>query len=49
MSLYDYQVGLQISANNYPFYALIQAAMRQANSDNLVKLQWAFLTGVNIK
>jgi len=42
MSLYDYQLGLKISAKGYPFYALIQAAIRQADSDNLLKLQRAF-------
>lgn len=42
MSHYDYQVGLKISAKDYPFYALIQAAMRQADSDNIIKLRHAF-------
>ena len=38
-SLYDYTIGEAIYAQHYPFYALIQAAMRQADSDNLFKLQ----------
>ena len=42
MSLYDYEVGLKISAKNYPFYALIQAAMRQTDSDNILKLKSVF-------
>ena len=42
MSLYDYQRGRDISNLNAPFYAVIQAAMRQANTDNLEKLKGAF-------
>ena len=42
MSLYDYKLGLKISADDYSFYALIQAAMRQADSDNIEKLKKAF-------
>lgn len=42
MSLYDYRVGQEISSKDYPFYALIQAAMRQADTDNLQKLREAF-------
>ena len=42
MSLYDYQLGLKITMHDYPFYALIQAAMRQADSDNIEKLKNAF-------
>lgn len=42
MSQYDYELGLRINAKNYPFYALIQAAMRQANSCNIEKLKEAF-------
>lgn len=42
MSLYDYQVGQAISAEDPPFYALIQAAMRQADTDNLELLQRAW-------
>ena len=42
MSLYDYEKGLEIGAKNYPFYALIQAAMRQADTDNSELLRRAF-------
>lgn len=42
MSLYDYKQGLRIGAQDYPFYALIQAAMRQADTDNLERLKQAF-------
>lgn len=42
MSLYDYEVGRQIAIEEYPFYAIIQAAMRQADTDNLTKLRTAF-------
>lgn len=42
MSLYDYQVSKKIAAEDYPFYALVMAAMRQADSDNMEKLHTAF-------
>lgn len=42
MSLYDYKVSQRISAEDYPFYALIMAAFRQADTDNQAKLQQAF-------
>ena len=42
MSLYDYRVGQMIEAEGYPFYALIQAAMRQADSTNIEKLRRVF-------
>ena len=42
MSYYDYKNGLEISSKDYPFYALIQAAMRQADTDNLDKLRMAW-------
>ena len=42
MSHYDYQMGLEISAKDYPFYAIVQAAIRQADSVNLEKLRQAF-------
>lgn len=42
MSLYDYDVSLHISAEGYPFYALIMAAIRQADTDNLDALTQAF-------
>lgn len=42
MSLYDYETSLRISAEDYPFYALLMAAMRKADSDNWEILQKAF-------
>lgn len=42
MSLYDYQESKRIGAEGYQFYALIMAAMRQADTDNLTRLQAAF-------
>jgi len=42
MSYQEYTLGREISAKDYPFYALIQAAMRQADSRNLQKLKRVF-------
>lgn len=42
MSLYDYETSKRINAEDYPFYALIMAAMRQADTDNSKKLKSAF-------
>ena len=42
MSLYDYQQSRKLAATDQPFYALIMAAMRQADTDNLTRLQVAF-------
>jgi len=42
MNLYDYQVSQQISEGDPPFYALIMAAMRKADTFNMAKLQRAF-------
>ena len=39
MSLYEYDVSREIDAKDYPFYSLLMAAMRKADSDNTVKLQ----------
>lgn len=47
MSLYDYQQSIAISSASYPFYALIMAAARQADTDNLHKLQSVFPDTVN--
>lgn len=41
MSYYDYEVSKLISAEDPPFYSLIMAAMRQADTDNLNKLAHA--------
>ena len=42
MSEYDYLVSMKIARKDYPFYALIMAAMRQADSINLERLKVAF-------
>lgn len=42
MSRYNYEQGKKIACYEFPFYALIQAAMRQADSDNIEKLKKAF-------
>lgn len=42
MSLYDYRASRQISCDDPPFYALIMAAIRQADTANLAKLRAAF-------
>jgi len=41
MSLYDYQQSKDLAYNN-EFYALLMAAMREADDDNLIKLYSAF-------
>ena len=42
MSLYDYKASQQIAAEDHPFYALIMAAMRKADTSNTIKLRYAF-------
>jgi hypothetical protein len=42
MTMRDYELGQQIEMAGYPFYAIIQAAMRRADTDNAFKLQQAF-------
>lgn len=39
MSYHEYLVGGRLEAEDVPFYALIQAAMRRADTDNLAKLR----------
>jgi hypothetical protein len=39
MTLFEYEEGLKIAANDPSFYALIQAAMRKADSENLEMLK----------
>ena len=39
---YEYMVGRELEAKDIPFYALIQAAMRRADTGNLYKLQTVF-------
>lgn len=42
MSYHDYIKGIELLLDDPPFYALIQAAMRKADTDNLEKLKKAF-------
>ena len=42
MSHFDYKQGMRLAMASYPFYALIQAAMRGADTDNLEKLKAAW-------
>lgn len=42
LGLHAYHCSVKISRRDEPFYALIAAAMRKADTDNLAKLQVAF-------
>lgn len=42
MSLHEYKVSQHISAQDHPFYALLMACFRKADSDNLEKLRRAY-------
>ena len=42
MSYYDYKKSQKISAEGYPFYALVMACMRQADTHNAKILQLGF-------
>ena len=42
LRLDEYQESLRVSAEGYPFYALIAAAMRQADDENSERLRVAF-------
>ena len=42
MSLHEYVMSQKIAAEDYPFYALIMAALRQADDINMMKLTEAF-------
>lgn len=42
MSLYDYEKAQEIWMEGYSFYSLIQAAMREADPENLKKLKTAW-------
>ena len=42
MSLYDYHKSSEISSEDPPFAALIMAAIRKADSNNLTKLRVSF-------
>lgn len=39
MSLFDYEASQRIEMEGYPFYALIMAAMRQADTNNVETLR----------
>ena len=42
MSLYDYRVSKEISAQDYPFYALLMELIRQADDENTEKIKNAW-------
>lgn len=42
MSLYDYRASQQIGATDPPFYSLIMAAIRKADTFNTTRLRSAF-------
>lgn len=42
MSWFDYEASKRIAVEDYPFYALIMAAMRQADTFNSATLRRAF-------
>lgn len=42
MSYYDYKASIVINQQDHPFYALIMAAMRQADDENIKRLKQAF-------
>ena len=47
MSLYDYQISIELAKADPPFYALIMAAIRKADDVNLVRLDRVFPHIVN--
>ncbi len=42
LNLFDYERSKHIAALDEPFYALIAAAMRQADTDNMDRLTYVF-------
>lgn len=42
ISYYDYGLSKRIASQDYPFYALLAALIRQADSDNLKRLESVF-------
>lgn len=42
MSLFGYEMSRRVARHGLPFYALIMAAMRQADTANAAKLQQAW-------
>lgn len=45
MSLYDYRASLAVTMTDPPFYALVMAAMRGADTTNAARLRMAFPDG----
>jgi len=39
---HEYKESLRLAIGEFPFYAIVAAAMRQADTDNLKKLKAAF-------
>jgi hypothetical protein len=42
MTLHDYSVSRELERADHPFYGLVMAAMRRADTDNLAKLIYAW-------
>jgi hypothetical protein len=42
MSFHEYEASREIAMEDYPFYAIIMAAMRQADGPNMYALTMAF-------
>ena len=42
VSLYDYRASLAVTMTDPPFYALVMAAMRDADTTNAARLRMAF-------
>lgn len=40
--LHEYRMSLEVTRKDYPFYALIMAAMRQSDTDNCIRLKHVF-------
>jgi len=42
MSVHEYRASTELAKHDVPFYALVMAAMRQADTDNANRLRAAF-------
>lgn len=42
MSHYEYEYSIEIDKHGYPFFSLLMAAMRKADTNNLEALKFAF-------
>lgn len=42
MSVHEYRAAQKLATDDVPFYALIMAAMRRADSENLARLRAVF-------